>query len=1252
VGVFDLTKKFAENKAQAELTIASLDKMALSLKGIQTGLTDTGEFPEGGPEPGKRTPSNAPPASKQLMAAVEAAGVALAKLQAQLAAIGTGPEMNGVLKIEEEFAKNNIEIDNLCLGLEKAGGSGIPAFRAQMQGLATDIEKAKLDAFADTLSTKMEVAVADLGAKFQMAGSQAAIFAETVKGMADLDKIAQTLKDDAIAMLEWGLAIGKTIQDQGDRVEWLTAVWNNFEATRAQQRQEGADAEARFQAQQKLKDQAAFANKTQDWTLYLNTVFLQNLAAEQNVTQAWQNALDTTSAKMVASADTLEQGLAAGLMKFQRSLGTLGQNVATAIENIGASLQSTLSTGFFDVITGKISDLGQTFKKFGEDILKSISDVFSKILMRWLMVAAGVAENPLQAGTTVGGGGAFGLSGSAPAAEANYVGGANYLGGAGMTSGGGWSALAGAGGMMGIGMGINTLGHAQTTGQYVGGAMEVIGGTELAAIAASGMGGALGAAAGAIVVPVYGWIAAITIIIVGAIIAAFSKPPDIKIPVHVGEELAANMNSALSSAILQSYGNTLGGLAQITTAGGGDVAKVLGSLRGGEIPDEYLKSIQMTIYGKNEDDLQKGLKNFLQTALPQTLMSFAFGRTQTGTTDKGANEDQLYGVPKFGGIDFTKPTAIVQMLQGLGFVNDKINEIASQIDVKAPDEFVKWLTAYVEAVKGLQDASKKIGRSYEEIVADLDKASKQTPAETFAPAIADLTNQIAVVGNLTSDEQISKAHDLVSSIQQLIAQEEQAVAELHAMATQIQDQAKSLHDAVDQALRTPAEQLAFVISDMATQFTALQDAANPADVQEAWTAFLSDATVVINNLVARIQAIETLQQSATNFLTSMGQPIIDPSTNLFAYLVQNQATIEAVTTAFQNATGDQQVVYAQQLFGLIQDRYNFEVQQILKIQGMIESINQSIDEQISGIQMQGMTPQQKAETLWGKIHEAQARIPFATSPEEVNRLVGEIQGWVRQLQGLPVLPGHEQDAADLFVSTLRDTGIAATRALEHMGTVFQEDVDSLGEQMQTFVTDLGTALETAQTSLTTNLGLLDAATVIATGKLTDFGNALTAKIIPLQTALQAIIDALTGAALEIQKSTPDVPRPTTDPGEGNYWAWDPTTGTWVPKKNPTAPNKPPPTGEARARSPGTNGNGAGTNGNGHKSASSSSTSISIAVNVKTGSPDDIAAAVGANIVGPIVAWVKSLTIQAQMDLLTQVRAHPNLITPNAGGGMS
>lgn len=1233
-GIATLTDKFAANKAAADATIASLNKMGLSLQGVQTGLADTGEGPVGMVQ--ARTPGAAT-ASPQLMAGILAAGQALAKLQAQLIGIGTGPEMAGVLKIEEGFATTQIEIDKVSAALQKVGAdpNGILALRAQMQGLAVDIEKAKLDEFANLLSTKMEVALADLGAKFQVAGSQAAIFAETVKGLADLDKIQQTLKDDANAMLEWGLAIGKTIQDQGDRVEWLTAVWNNFEATRAQQRQDGADAQARFEAQQKLKAQARFDEENQLWTDYLNTVYQQNRAAGQNVTEAWNNALNTTSTKMTASAATVEQGLAAGIVGFQKSLGTVGQDVEKAVENIGTSLTSTLSTGFFDVITGKISDLGATFKKFGEDILKDISDVFAKMLERWLLTVIGIEQNPIQAGVSGGGGlGSLGLGGSAPGNvgvnEQGYMGG---VPGAGSTGSGEAGLGIGAGlGLMGLGLGISTISNAQTTGQTAGGAMEMAGGV-------------------AAMIPVVGWAIGAVLVVVGALIAALSKPPEIHdILLMSGALNQQTQQDAVTKSVIDATHSSLLDVIAASTQHP-DPAKIAALSKSmSEYWNTLFGQAGFDVAAGSSSDVQTDIQNFFKTTLPKLYVQAAgFGQMGYGMApgDRnapggmaginwnlaqpgGANEfmDQAGNWIKKQLYDPNAPIPL--MLAGLGFTQAKIADLAQQLaDTTDIATFQANLLALVQNVVALQDASKKLGRSFADINAQAAATAAQTPAEAITQSVSDLVAQAAILADYTGTDKTQKVQAYIQSVDQLISAEEQAAAQLVAMQQAIDAQGVALHDAVTKALQTPAEQARALEEQTVKDWAAVLNAANPADLQKAWATFNTDMTAYVNSLVARIQAIETLQQSIAAFQASIATPAIDPTKDLFGYLAQNAGQISQLFVDFQNATGDQQVQYAQQLFTALQNRYNYEMQEIQKITDMIGSINQSVQDQIFGIQQKGMTPQQNAQALWDKITAAQGQIPLATSPEQVQKLVQEIQGWVGQLQGLPVLPGQQGNVSQLLIDTLTAAQTAADLALSHMNDQLQSDLDKITGQLSTLATNLGTALTTAQTDLTTAMGVYDAALAAADGKINQWGVDLAASVQPLKDAVNTVIGDLTGTGGltdAIVAATNAINNPGGTTGQ--------PTGTKAPATSPTGSPKFAMTGTP-------------TNGNAPP-APAALPPIAVNVNVQTGAPADIAAAVAANVSKVLLDTVAKMVSQAQVDLLTWLRAHPQLLVPTTG----
>jgi hypothetical protein len=1033
-------------------------------------------------------------------------------------------DLAGLKGIQKQLEENAIAADNEIQHFKDIA--------AQAQKLGKEIDVGPDIVLIHATQYKKDLqALEDYGQKWrdEFEKQSYAAYEKGVKMEEDYQALLTTVRkkaaDDQIAQMQAAADAEKAALNK--KVEEFIAKEKLTDDQLLALRQALGAAKIEIDKQEALKEAEALALRNQNWTAYYNALRAKADADKDYSLKTEQEIERKVADGMVANAVTVEQGLAAGISKFRAAMTTIGQDVAAAVAAIGASLTSTLSTGFFDIVTGKLSDLGATFKKFGEDILKAITDVFAKIVERWLLTVIGIEQNPIKAGVA-GSGSALGLGGNAPSAPGG-TGNAEDWGMSGAaTGGGGMSPLLGAAGMAGafaFGLGMNTMANAQTTGQMIGGGMETVGGAAL-------MAGVAATAAHLLVVPVYGWIAAAALVIIGAIISIFSKPPEIKVSGDalrpqietVAHNLQANLLDVYASSMMKDSAGFAGGMDDV-------VARYLARISG------------FQVHAGSASDVQADIKNLLTNVVPSELLHEMIGQQGVGV----ANLPGIYGGTTYGGqLDPNAP--INKMLTDLGFTAGKIQELAGQIDQMSATDWIKQLNEYVAAVAGLADASKKLGRSFADISADQAKTAAQSPAEAMADSVSKLVDEAKTLALYTGADQAQRTQTWLQSVQQVIAAEEQAIAQINAMIVAIGDQSKALHTAVDAALRTPAEQLAFIAGKLPDDFAAIMAAANPTDLQKAWNTFLSDSTTVVNALVARIQTIEALQQQVSAFFAAVvAGPGADPTKNPFAYLVQNAAQIQTVTKAMQGAlSGSQeQVGYAQQLLGLLQQRYAFELQKLQEVNDAITSIGQSIQSQIFGLQQQGRSPHDQGVAMWDQVNKLYASLSGAKSPQEVTSIVGQIQQLITQLASQPQDPANAAAARQILIDMLNKTQAEADRVLKAMGAALQSDIDKLPAQINTIVTTLHGALATVQADLTKTLKDFDSAAAAAAGKLTDFGTALTDEMTPLVNALNALKDAITGVTKATQTGQPTTPMPTTDPGTGNKWQWDPTSGKWI-----------------------------------------------------------------------------------------------------------
>lgn len=932
-------------------------------------------------------------------------------------------------------------------------------------------------------------------------------------------------------------------------------------------------------------------------------------AAVGNTTKAGIAALranmKTAENELLAWGTTAGQGFQAGILRVVGSLKTLTETTADLTAGLFEGLGKSLEEGFFAVVTGRVKDLGEIFKNFGLNLVKMLTQAFGQIATSWLLTGQLFASNPLKASMTEGegGGGLGGIldllkggRGSGGGLKA-LPGGRSYTGyqdqmysnQATAPGGGGLGGLAGMAGLGIAGFGLAGLLGGGTTGQKVGGGLMMAGG-----LAGAAMGGVFGSAAAALVVPVVGWAIAAVLAIVGLVVTLFSKPPTIKIPVKVGEEIQRDATSVISQALLTSYGKAVGGLAAIAKAGGGNIAGITEILRGGEIPDEYFKSQQMTVFGKNQADYDKGYKYLLEEALPRTMMSWAFGRQQTGTTGKEGNETQLYGVPTFGAIDFSKDgTAIVKMLQGLEFSNEKIQGIASQIDLRTPEDFVKWLSAWVGAAKGAKDLVEKMKRPAADVLADLEKESKEPAAVGFRTAMDALADEAAAAMTLTADAQVGELDRITKAAADRYQEELQFIDQIRQTIKALHEQSQALKTTIDEGLMTPEALRATREATVAGAVAQIGAATSPEEVTAAFAAAHDALRQLIDGLMQQVERARALKASGESLQELWGKPRFEEPLGVAEKAAKDYADLQALYADAQKHTGQEQLDDIARIQEAVRQRYEEEVQLIATIRANMADLAKSIESQKFEIGFGMGTDEEKKAMIEGRLGELSAGIAGAKTPEELKALTDEYQSLISRYIGQFGEDSPNRDEAKAkslaLLDQLKADADARYKALEEEAQKNHEATKKVLDDSQALLVENEAAAAAALAGFKSTIDEIDEA---ARTKLLSIVDDVVEANTKLIAALDALRVAVTGGA------TPPA-EPPTEPG--------PDT-----EERP-GPKKPPP---ADANAP---------------------VSLELSVNVKSGSPEEIADQVAKNVIEPMRQQIVDLLRRNNLELVKRLQ---------------
>src|ERR1035437_1396043 len=724
------------------------------------------------------------------------------------------------------------------------------------------------------------------------------------------------------------------------------------------------------------KEQAINDLKNGSWTAYYNDLMKKAANAHQNMFVAAQENQRRLADEMEKAAQTGAQGWDAGLAKIATSVKSFGQDVSTLMTSVWSSMTSAFDTGFYDILSGKFSDLSNVLKNLWDSLLKDFSKMLEQMLVRWLMTgeAMGSGQGGGAAAGAFGGlSNMFGGGGTGNAAAGWQEGGTGFVGptqyGSGTYyQGGGYESGSG---NQGGGMGV--LGYAAAAYMLYNAASlsfqkpttsePTYQGQSLGQTADfGGASGPLGSwlSAAAMVAVAGGFnpvsiVAAVVIAIVGVIVSLINGPQEGHVKIAIADAFSASgASTAIGGFINQIFDSTTNYVGELALKAGANVTDYTASYQ------KYLKAAlgnaTFDLAAGSPADLQKDVQAFFDTVLPKLAMQAAFGQVGYGPN---GNRDATGGVA---GMNWNMNDASVMdaqgnwvkhqlfdpnapipmMLTGLGFTADSISAIATKLSASTDMKvFKQWLADLVGVVVDLGDLAAKFGQSRDEWFAFIHKTQAEVgTAAEFADATAHFKAGGELLATIFGDDRVAAAKALVTEGQTLLNNEGQALSNILSFIDQIATQTAATIQKYQSGQMPPAENEAALRADATAGYAAIGAAMNPKDVAAAWNRVLGDMTALLDIIAARIANIKALQQSYADFRTQMAtdagpQFATDPT----AWLTENQSKIDAVTATLATATGDDAIAHAKTLLGLVQDRYNNEIQMLERAKAAIEQVD-------------------------------------------------------------------------------------------------------------------------------------------------------------------------------------------------------------------------------------------------------------------------------------------------------------------------
>ena len=808
------------------------------------------------------------------------------------------------------------------------------------------------------------------------------------------------------------------------------------------------------------------------------------------------------------------QMAAYGVQTNLKSISDFSKSIWT---NMGQAFQ----TGFYDVLTGKFNDLGNVLKNLWDSILKDFSKMLSDMLKNWIYTLAGMGNAassgsgsaPSLIGSLLGASGATAYaaqSGGIPGLQ----GGAQLYGGqqvSGLTNfAGTYGVLAGGAVMAGSaiynGLQSNsqpyTVAGQQYTGDfggnskfgdYIAPALTVFAG---AVVAASG-GLAAVAAGAALVVPVWGWIAAAAILLVGAILSIINGPKEMKVPLPTS---MMGDGTPAGEAMMQVYGHTIGSLMQTNKLGGGSTADFSQYMNANM---EGTKSWQPYLHAGSGDDLTKDATNFFTNVLPKINIEQAFGQHWSGQYHSGTDAGYagISGAPIMDPGSFDENAPIPQMLKKIGLLPAAIHGIAMQIDLKDPATFLTWLNNVVGVVVGFKDVITNLNKSWGDIQNDTQKANWHGGFNPLHDLSQGVSDQALIAQAAVGDDKITQEQTLIKLSNDYYNSAVASLKVLTDMINTVSDQVSGFTNSTNQYYKSSD----WLASDRTNRLgitggigpggqygPELANDNTTASVQKTWDAFMKDANDQLNYLVGILNtlnaALDSLHTLAKGF-----QSIVDGTyaTNWkdissltgesgrlgkIDLTTGNGADGKPVTQAFLDNVG----LLSSGLGNLLSNLQAFMAAVAAGSKSLATGTGADIWQNnymlagniAGGVGYSGANSQQ--DMIRSKIQEDMNALGSVTNPDDATAYASEIRGLLHTYEGF-FSPGDANyneayNWANGVLTQLNTVGQASFTRLKNAGVDIGKGWSSTGGSMLSSEDQLKIAIDATKTSIV-NLGL-------------------------------------------------------------------------------------------------------------------------------------------------------------------------------------
>ena len=465
---------------------------------------------------------------------------------------------------------------------------------------------------------------------------------------------------------------------------------------------------------------------------------------------------------------------------------TTGQTLKSHAKDLADDLSRLFEDGFFAVLEGRFSGLGDILSSFSDSVVKTFARDLSKMVSQIGKTKEQIAAQ---------GGPAMAGYGAADYAQAGLAVGASYFG--------------------------NATGGAQSFGQGFSPYLS-------AASASIGIGSLFGP-----IGTVVGVVVAAVIAVIGLIVNLVA--PDTEKHIYLrGKSLLQQGESkdrfgGVVQGTVEGFQRLSSSLADIAGLDSGSRRSMAEAINKGLL--SYIENMDWEVHAGSEEDLKADVDNLLKGVIPSEMLHQLFGNIRLG----GQDLPGISGGSKYGQGIADQNAPIAKFLKDLGFTVEAIGTLSTKIDSMDPEKFMEYLKGLVGVVVGFGDLGKKLrATTWGEFQSVLSQraADANNPVKQFSAAAEHIKDLGAELNLYTGEEKIRRAQELNQLGEQYYESMVQYMASLKAMAENIDKSINTQIKGFQYGLLDDGGKQAFLNKEIQSLYAELQNAKDPTRVAD------------------------------------------------------------------------------------------------------------------------------------------------------------------------------------------------------------------------------------------------------------------------------------------------------------------------------------------------------------------------------------------------------------------------------------